>query len=339
MEALQQMLFNTAPLEDMPVQTDYCIKTYVIVDCASDEQHYKQLLSMDIPHAILYKDDDAKNLETVAPYLIELDPEQDYTQWLLNEHWGTHSVIYIKSHYAIEPLAEHFRRYTKVVVEPRENDNRNDETLAFFAFYDPRVLKDYFTVLTKEQMTEFCQPIICFNYEDEQQPDSLLTSYLKNSGEQWNTLVTKLNQKPVAENTDPNTEASDAEPLAELKDDIEVPIMPVILTTAQQDALDEGQCRKFCRQLLEDMQDHYNVSPKDIDKAIYYSKEADGIGLYFPATQSRYILTALLIDDSPIAVSKRLQESLKIANDEESRMQVLEQALEELTHKECLHGR
>jgi len=340
MEALQQLLFHTAPLEDMPVQADYRIKTYAIIDCASDEQHYKQLLSQDLKHANLYKDEDASNLETVAPYLIELDAEHDYTQWLLTEHWGTHSVIYIKSHYALEPLAEHFRRYTKVIVEPRENDNRNDATEAFFAFYDPRVMKDYFSLLTREQMTEFCAPVISFSYEDEQQPDSLLTSYLKDTGEQWSTLVTKLKQTPVADNAEADKATRDAEQLPELADDIEVPIIPVILTTAQQDAFDEYRRHKYCNQLLIELQPHYDVGPNDEDDAVLYLKEAEKVGLHSDATQSRYILTALLIKDSPVSKSKHLKQSLKLALDEHSRMQVLDQALEELSsHKEKAYVR
>jgi len=330
MDALQQLLFHTAPLEDMPIQADYRIKTYAIIDCASDEQHYQQLLSQDLKHAILYKDEDASNLETVAPYLIELDEEHDYTQWLLTELWGTHSVIYIKSHYALEPLAEHFRRYTKVVVEPRQNDNRSASTEAFFAFYDPRVMKEYFSLLTREQMTEFCAPVISFSYEDEQQPYSLLTSYLKASGEQWNTLVTNLSQIQPAEKS---TATDETEALPELKDDIEVPIIPVILTTAQQDAFDEYRRHKYCKQLLSELQPHYDVGPNDENDAVHYLKEAEKIGLHSDATQSRYILTALRIKDSPVAKSKHLKQSLKLAFDEHSRMQVLDQALEELSRQ------
>jgi len=329
MDSLQYCLFHTSPLADMPVQPDYRIKTYAIVNAASDEKHFHQFLKWHIPHAILYKEDDAIELETVAPYLIELDETHDHTQWLMTKQWGTHSVIYLKSHYALEPLAEHFRRYTKVIVEPRENDNRI-ETPAFFAFYDPRVMKHYFTVMTREQMTEFCDPVISFSYEDDDQSDHLLTSYLKKSGEQWSTLTTTLGKITVPD--DDTTETTE-DTLPELEDEIEVPVMPVILTIAQQEAFDERQQKRFCRRLLNDLQTHYPVSPDDSDEALYYLKEAVNNGLTSEATQSRYILTALLIKNSPLEKSKKLRNALKTTQDEPSRMKLLDQALEELTTK------
>jgi len=336
MEALQQLLFRTTPLDDMPVQADYRIKTYAIIDCASDEQHYKQLLSQELKHAILYKDEDASNLELVAPYLIELDEEHDYSQWLMQEQWNTHSVIYLKSHYGLEPLAEHLRRYTKVVVEPRENDNRNDETLAFFAFYDPRVLKNYLTVLTKEQMNEICQPVISFSYEDKDLPDHLLTSYLSNTGEQWRTQVVAFKDVTIKERKAQN----DTDNEQTLDDDIEVPITSVIFTVAQQIQFDELQRKQFCEQLLLDLQGHYDVSTNDIDAAMLYSKEADNNGLRSEATQSRYILIGLLIQDSPVNKSKYLRQSLSLDVDEHARKKTLDKALEELSmHKEQAHVR
>jgi len=337
MEALHQLLFNTAPLADMPVQDDYSIKTYAIVDAAADQQHYQQLLRMDLNYAILFKDEDANTLQTVAPYLIELGAKQEYTQWLLKEHWGTHSVIYLKSHYALEPLAQHFRRYTKVVIDPREGDDHILASEGFFAFYDPRVLKTYFTCLTKEQMTEFCQPVICFSYEDEEQPNHLLTSYLKKSGEQWSTLATSLDAVELPDNA---YDKGTTESKVELDDDIDVPIMPVIFTVAQQDAFGEDAQRKFCRQLLIDFQSHYDISPDDEDKAVYYAKEADRLGLRSPATQSHYIVIALLIKGSPVKKSPQLKQALQQATGEKQLLHILSQAEQELAkHREAAYAR
>ncbi len=116
--------------------------------------------------------------------------------------------------------------------------------------------------------------------------------------------------------------------------------MPVIFTVAQQIQFDELQRKQFCQQLLLDLQGHYDVSPDDQEAALLYLKEAEKIGLHSEATQSRYILIGLLIEDSPVKKSKHLKQSLTLDIDEHARMTTLDKALQELsTHKERAHVR
>jgi len=123
-EKLRELLFGT---EDT--------STYAVLDGASVPDLLKKLASVPEEHACLYRGEIEPDLAEVAPYLVKLRTESEFTDWLLEEGWGNHWGIFAITTVGLEALRRHFRHFLRV----------KDHTgkILYFRFYDPRVLRVY----------------------------------------------------------------------------------------------------------------------------------------------------------------------------------------------------
>ena len=97
-----------------------------------------------------------EQLEEVAPYLIELKKEDDFTQWVYENVYGELGAMFVHSTEEIESLAEHFRAYitTTTKVPNPKNEAEVIEAEAYMRLYDPRVFPRFVKKL-KEYLVSF----------------------------------------------------------------------------------------------------------------------------------------------------------------------------------------
>lgn len=120
------------------------LKTYMIIESAKimffDDPGYVRSL----PCRCLYSGDAAKELGSVAPYIIELQDDNDFTRTLFSylENWHENSTIhlwhknagiYLRSRDTLSTLRQHFKKYTKL-------QDPNTDKWFFLRFYDPQVM-------------------------------------------------------------------------------------------------------------------------------------------------------------------------------------------------------
>jgi hypothetical protein len=83
-----------------------------------------------------------------SPYLVELDPDEQFTRYLLHNGWDRHWGIFFHSDADMQKVRRHFRDLLVV----RDEKGRK----LMFRYYDPRVLRAYLpTCLPGELRTIF----------------------------------------------------------------------------------------------------------------------------------------------------------------------------------------
>ena len=117
----------------------------------------------------------------MAPYLVPIDPESGYLEnW--TRRWGRNAGILVTSVADLDTLYAHLR---DIFVAKDE-----DEREYFFRFYDPRVLRSYFTSCTPEERRYLFGPIRAFLLEGAN-PNELVTLDRYDSKDlMWNEQIT-----------------------------------------------------------------------------------------------------------------------------------------------------
>lgn len=140
------------------------LNTYAILDAARDKVIYTRIISSDIKSMCLYHGTKSVELATVAPYLVALERDGEFTDWLINQGWGKSWGIYLRAHEPLEPLQRHFRKFLMVYTE--------DAKPLYFRYYDPRVFRVYLPTCNETELKTLFGPVAFFFAEG--QADSLI---------------------------------------------------------------------------------------------------------------------------------------------------------------------
>ncbi|MFN3882531.1 MAG: DUF4123 domain-containing protein [Nitrincola lacisaponensis] len=116
----------------------------------------QSLLAEHLPlHACLYSTQDSQS-RALAPWLIQLEPENPITHIVQSRSHASHAVILFQSRASIKDLRDHFRLFT-LVWTPADT-----QAPIYFRYYDSRVLTDLFSALEPWKQTRFCAPVSAF---------------------------------------------------------------------------------------------------------------------------------------------------------------------------------
>lgn len=112
------------------------------------------------PHSVcIYRGELAPDLAEVAPYLIELFPDTNFTDWILTEGtkggaWG----IFARSPFSLTEMRKHFRKFLTVY------DEKGNPML--FRYYDPRVLVKFLPTCDKDSLEKLFGRVTEYLAED-----------------------------------------------------------------------------------------------------------------------------------------------------------------------------
>lgn len=121
--------------------------TYAVLDGASVPDLPLKLYDMGAPNVCLYRGELSPDLQYVAPYLVQLLPEKDFTNWLLTECWGKHWGIFAQSSMTMIGMRKHFRSLLTVYDETGKP--------LLFRYYDPRVFLTYVPTCNSDELETF----------------------------------------------------------------------------------------------------------------------------------------------------------------------------------------
>ena len=121
-------------------------RAFAVLDGAGVPDLPTRLYETQARSVCLYRGEIEADVAEVAPYLVELFPEDDFTEWLLSENaggkaWG----IFARSRYSITEVRKHFRKFLTVY-----EDAGNP---LLFRFYDPRVLRKFLPTCDQESLS------------------------------------------------------------------------------------------------------------------------------------------------------------------------------------------
>lgn len=134
-------------------------RLYAILDAAREPIIYSRLAESDNRKVCLFIGDQAREMATVAPYLVELDKNDAFTQWILEKGWGKSWGIFVESEATFIKLRNHLRTFLRVADE--------DGKTFFFRYYDPRVLRIFLPTCDAEQVKTLFGAVIRYYSEGE----------------------------------------------------------------------------------------------------------------------------------------------------------------------------
>jgi hypothetical protein len=135
------------------------LKVWAVLDGARDQRIYPAVLGCYLNKSCLYSGDLPSELQLTAPYLIELDRDDRFTRYLINQGWGNSWGIFFRSDAGMERLRRHLRQF---LVVKNEGGKR-----LIFRYYDPRVLRVYLPTCFTRELQTFFGPVDRFLVEGE----------------------------------------------------------------------------------------------------------------------------------------------------------------------------
>ncbi len=166
---------------------DEDIYVYAIVDGASCPELRFKIYDWQPTSGCLWSGKLEPDVEEVAPYMIMLERDTEFTRWLIKEGYQNHWNIFVTS--MLEPKA--FRKQIRKLQLVRSPDGKT----LLFRFYDPRVMEMFLPTCDDKQLAEVFDGIkfIAFSsYEG----DALYSTRVEPKSKDL-----LLNKLPLLENT------------------------------------------------------------------------------------------------------------------------------------------
>ncbi len=142
-------------------------RLYCVLDGAAVPDLPKRLYETDPPNYPLIRGELTPDMVHVAPYVVQLRPNGQFTNWIVDEGFGKNWGIFAHCRFSITEMRRHFRALMTV----------HDETgkPLLFRFYDPRVFRKFLPSCDQEQIETFFGKVETFFVEAEE--DEKLLSY------------------------------------------------------------------------------------------------------------------------------------------------------------------
>jgi len=120
------------------------LNTYAILDAAKVVNFVEMLEASGLEHRCLFKGEAAEEMRDVAPYVVRLEEDVDFTRNLFSFDpeqevpwfmWDREPGIYVRSRGSLEEMWRHFRKFTKV----QDEDGKH----SYFRSWETRILIAY----------------------------------------------------------------------------------------------------------------------------------------------------------------------------------------------------
>ena len=129
------------------------LTTYAILDGAQAPDLRQNLHASGLEFICLYRGEIPDDLAQVAPYLVALKREHNFTAWILERGWGHSWGIFARAEAAIAmpEIRKHFRKFLLVEFPDRKP--------RYFRYYDPRVLNNYLPTCNQDEVRTLLGPL------------------------------------------------------------------------------------------------------------------------------------------------------------------------------------
>lgn len=116
---------------------------YAILDGARNLETLPMLEESDAPYLCIYTGRLDPEVAFTAPYLVELREDDEMFDMIFDEGWGDSRGIFLTSDQRLRSVRRHLKSLTYAEMP--------DGEMVLFRFYDPRALRTFMPVATKEQ--------------------------------------------------------------------------------------------------------------------------------------------------------------------------------------------
>ncbi len=134
------------------------IYLYAILDGARNEGIYPAIVQSGCEYECLYRGELDPGLAEAAPYLVKLEKDKPFSNWLIDEGWGDSWGVFIHTAATFRDLKRHLRKFLMVYDA--------DTKPMYFRYYDPRVLRAYLPTCNSEELAIVFGPVKSYLLED-----------------------------------------------------------------------------------------------------------------------------------------------------------------------------
>lgn len=122
--------------------------TYAVIDAMKKSDISVLLDAYETEWECLWKGDSEEHFAFFAPYIVKLDMNSPFTDWLLTSGWGNDWGIFIRSYLPLNTVTHRLRRFNQIYDEV-------DGHWVMFRYYSPSVVKNYIPYLPVKDFIEF----------------------------------------------------------------------------------------------------------------------------------------------------------------------------------------
>lgn len=134
---------------------------YAVLDGASVPNLLEMIDEHEPEYTCLFSGDLDPEVEQTAPYLVRLQANSEFNQYVIEHGWGRHWGIFstVPQDQPFVAVRKHFRTFLRV--------RGPDGTLMLFRYYDPRVLRVYLPTCNEDEAEILFGPLTSYLMEDE----------------------------------------------------------------------------------------------------------------------------------------------------------------------------
>jgi hypothetical protein len=140
-------------------------RPFAVLDGASVPDLRLKLWEQKVEHECLFRGELKPDVAEVAPYLAQLEPDQEFTGFLIERGWGQHWGIFALSQASLPELRRHFRTF--FLVHDTEGKGM------YFRYYDPRVMRTFLPTCNAQELRTMFGPVTSYIVEGEQSGEAL----------------------------------------------------------------------------------------------------------------------------------------------------------------------
>lgn len=145
---------------------------FAVLDGASIPGLLEKFHTLQPEYICLWRGELEPDLAEVASYLVQLELDSEFTNWMIAQGWGQHWGIFVITYADLREMRKHFRTLLTVY------DDQGQPLV--FRFYDPRVLRVYLPTCNEQELETVFGPVISYLLEDED--PSVMLHLVKTSG-------------------------------------------------------------------------------------------------------------------------------------------------------------
>ena len=132
---------------------------FAILDAAQEQTIPSLLEKSGETYVSLYQGNSARDLASVAPYLVRVPEKSRLFELLAKEGWGKNWAVYLTCGSALEDVRKQLR--TNLAAKTPDGES------CYFRFYDPRVLRAFLPLCTPAEAAQFFGPVTRYIAEGE----------------------------------------------------------------------------------------------------------------------------------------------------------------------------
>lgn len=141
--------------------------TYAIIDALKKPDIAVLLDAYETEWSCLWKGELGEQFSLYAPYIVRLEKDKPFTEWLIRSSRGNGWGIFIRSYLSLNELTHHLRKFNQLYDEV-------NKMWVMFRYYAPETVREFIPFLPADDFAEFTTGLTNIICENPKEKNSLV---------------------------------------------------------------------------------------------------------------------------------------------------------------------